>query len=83
MELVFNEPIADCKVKVGEFVYLLDEHELRADFYVECSKAKNIDDVSRNMDTYNRQLEDEWMKLESQGARIKRYTEVTPCPLLY
>ncbi len=80
---IFKEPIADCKVKVGVFTCSREGVKEEMDFCVECEKALTEEDVSRNIDQYNRQLEDEWGSLTDRGYKVLAYKEVSPCPLLF
>jgi hypothetical protein len=83
MEIVFKEPTTDCKIIVGVLTFTKDGVEESRDFCVECETAKTEEDISRNLDRYNRQLEDEWISLEENGYRVVSYKEITPCPLLF
>jgi hypothetical protein len=81
--LEFQEPEANCEIKVGTFVYVTPEGtENTADFILKtCAEDDEQNTVDKRFRDYNEQLTDEWEKLEDSGCMKIRYSEVIPCPL--
>jgi hypothetical protein len=81
MDLMVVEPSETCHVKVGVFTFVKDGKPDTADFYVICEPDDSTEAEARNMEAYNVQITDMWIKLIDTGYKNIRYTEVEPFPL--
>lgn len=80
MKLEINEPVEICKVKVGVFSFTTPEgKDDTGDFYVSCEGVSpDLEIRARNLEVYNTQLTDEWIRLEASGYTNIKYLEDEP-----